>query len=340
MCTLMHVKKRLIFVVSDTGMGMTEEQQQKLFNAYTQADQSTTRQYGGTGLGLYISKQLTEMMQGHIKVTSQPGKGSQFAVYLPWYESDESKILSNQKEANESVNELDMQSIVIPRLSGTILCADDNEDNRGLIQYLIGRTGAELILAEDGEKAVEKALSNDIDLVLMDMQMPNMDGLSATKSLKQIGFSAPIVMLTANVDTRSKREVIEAGADGHFGKPIDQAKFYQLLAGILPHAEENTSASDKQDELPAAYKQLVNNYRSSLPQKLTDIMEAKAANDWQGMKQLTHKMKGAAGSFGFMHLSQAAEQVDSLLRDKNYEHAEEKLENLVTLINQTITETA
>jgi signal transduction histidine kinase/ActR/RegA family two-component response regulator len=232
--TLDQKKKRFIFVISDTGPGITEEQLSRLFNAYTQADQATTRKFGGTGLGLYISKELVQLMGGHIKVTSQVGVGSQFAIYLPWISSANTNFINNELEAEQVLEENSHPSLTIPTLNAHILCADDNDDNRHLISYLVGKTGAKLTLAENGAQALTMANNNQFDLILMDMQMPVMDGVEATTGLKRSGYTQPIIMLTANNDNLSQQQIIESGADGHFAKPIDTQKFYDMLSNMLP----------------------------------------------------------------------------------------------------------
>jgi signal transduction histidine kinase/DNA-binding response OmpR family regulator len=326
-------RRRFIFVVSDTGPGMSDEQQLRLFTAFSQGNQSTNRKYGGTGLGLYISKQLTEMLGGHIKVTSQEGQGSQFAVYMPYVEATDKQVMTNQSQADDVLNRDVKPKVDVPELIGHILCADDNEDNRQLVAYLVGKTGAQLTLVEDGQQALEVTENTSFDLVLMDMQMPEMDGLQATTILKKRGFQAPIIMLTANVDSNSKKNMLAAGAKAHFAKPIDSQSFYAMLIEYLCDGSgagksnetvvENKSLT-KFVSKRSEFDQLIQNYRLSFKNKLADIQAAIEQEDWLQIKSLMHKLKGSAGSYGFQQLSDFAilveENVDlgNLLEAKRY----------------------
>ena len=326
-------KKRFIFVVADTGPGMSDEQQLRLFTAFSQGNQSTNRKYGGTGLGLYISKQLTEMMDGHIKVTSQVGEGSQFAVYLPWVEAQNDEVLNTQAQVDKLISNKQPDEVSVPSIKARILCADDNDDNRRLVAYLLEKTGAEVIMVEDGQQAVETALSEEFDLVLMDMQMPEMDGLQATSLLKQAGFEQPIIMLTANVDTTSKKQIADAGADGHFAKPIDTVRFYALLSELLTSQEDISKSSNT---VSLEYEKLVQNYKQSLTTKLVELQNAFSEKDWENIEIFAHKMKGAAGSFGFDQLSQVAGQAENCIRQQDLDTAAIHLSTLLALLEQQV----
>ena len=323
-------RKRFIFVVSDTGPGMSDEQQLRLFTAFSQGNQSISRKYGGTGLGLYISKQLTEMLGGHIKVTSQEGKGSQFAVYIPYVEAANKQVMINQNQADEVLNRDTKPDVDIPELTGHILCADDNEDNRQLVAYLVAKTGAKLTLVEDGQQALDVAADTPFDLVLMDMQMPEMDGLQATTILKQSGFQAPIIMLTANVDSNSKNKMLAAGAKAHFPKPIDSRHFYMMLAEYLGKGIDvetrHQTAGDNESETKhrntgSEFEQLIQNYRLSFKDKIADIQEAIEQENWGQIKSLMHKLKGSAGSYGFQQLSDFAILIEEHIDAGNLQEA-------------------
>jgi signal transduction histidine kinase/DNA-binding response OmpR family regulator len=341
-------RQRFIFVVSDTGPGMSDEQQLRLFTAFSQGNQSTNRKYGGTGLGLYISKQLTEMLGGHIKVTSQEGKGSQFAVYMPYVEAANKQVMINQNQADQ-VPLRDLQpKAEIPELIGHILCADDNEDNRQLVAYLVAKTGAQLTLVNDGQQAVTICEKERFDLVLMDMQMPEMDGLQATTILKQRGFTAPIIMLTANVDSNSKKNMLAAGAIAHFAKPIDSQNFYAMLTKYLAKVIDNETHLNTNKENKSQtkfannrseFEQLVQNYRLSFNKKLEDIQAARAQNDWAQIKFLMHKLKGSAGSYGFGQLSDFAILVEDNIDSGNLQKAEEYVANMQECMFQLYSET-
>lgn len=329
-------KRRFIFVVSDTGLGMSEEQQLRLFTAFSQGNQAINRKYGGTGLGLYISKQLLEIMGGHIKVTSQEGQGSQFAVYLPWAEASDKSMLTSQEQANEIAQRGQNELVDIPRLDAHILCVDDNEDNLQLVAYLVQRTGAKISLAQSAKQALELVDSKDFDLILMDMQMPEMDGIQATKRILEGGFAKPIVMLTANVDKQSQQKVINAGASGHFGKPINTALFYQMLSTYLSHQE--SAPAHKPDNMPSEFEQLIVQYRKSFYGKIDTIQQALEQQDWQGLKEQMHKIKGSAGSYGFDQISQLALDVEVYLVAEEQEAAQQRVNVLLATMQSVASE--
>jgi signal transduction histidine kinase/DNA-binding response OmpR family regulator len=341
-------RQRLIFVISDTGPGMSDEQQLRLFTAFSQGNQSTSRKYGGTGLGLYISKQLTEMLGGHIKVTSQEGQGSQFAVYMPYIEASNKQVMTNQNQADAVLLRDAKPDVEIPELTGHILCADDNEDNRQLVAYLVAKTGAQLTLVEDGQQALNVAENTAFDLVLMDMQMPEMDGLQATTCLKQRGFTAPIIMLTANVDSNSKKSMLAAGAKAHFAKPIDSQSFYAMLAkhlgkGIDDDKKHNAVAANQPQTKPrnsrSEFEQLIQNYRLSFKDKLADIQSAIEQQDWEKIKSLMHKLKGSAGSYGFQQLSDFAILVEEHIDAGKPQEAKEYVATIQANMQQLYRET-
>ena len=304
---------QLLFAVKDTGIGMTEAQQDKLFGAFSQADQSTTRQHGGTGLGLFISKEFTELMGGSIKVQSQLGQGSVFSVQLPLQGVE--TFISNESELSSARQYGQAQAISIPALQGHILCADDNADNLRLAEYLINKTGAMLTLVEDGEAAVEAALVEDFQLILMDMQMPKMGGIEATGMLKATGCISPIIMLTANVDADSRQQINESGADGYFAKPIDTQKFYQLLATYLPKASADAAATGfhiDEDEMAALRQHFVD----GLDKYLEQINNARHNNEVDEIKSVCHQLKGNAGLYGFDVLGNLAKDTEHTIESE------------------------
>jgi signal transduction histidine kinase/FixJ family two-component response regulator len=341
-------RQRFIFVVSDTGPGMSDAQQLRLFTAFSQGNQTSSRKYGGTGLGLYISKQLTEMLGGHIKVISQEGHGSQFAVYMPYVEATNKQVMTNQSQADAILNRDLKPSVDIPVLNGHILCADDNEDNRQLVAYLVTKTGAQLTLVEDGQQALKVTENTQFDLVLMDMQMPEMDGLQTTTILKQRGFQAPIIMLTANVDSNSKKKMLAAGAKAHFAKPINSQRFYAMLVkylDVVPGGRKHDKKVIQDKSLNEFHKkrsefeQLIQNYRLSFKNKLADIQAAIELDDWAKIKSLMHRLKGSAGSYGFQQLSDFAILVEQHIEQGNLLEAKRYVAEMQECMRQLYSET-
>lgn len=226
-------QERLCFSVSDSGIGMSAEVLSRLFRPFEQADQSISRRFGGTGLGLHISHSLVEMMAGEMSVTSSEGDGSTFTLQLPYKESE----LPIQKSA-----EGEKESQLSAMFKGEVLVVEDTPELQLLEQRILGSMGVNVSLAEDGEKALSLVLEQGFDLILMDMQMPVMDGIEATERLRQLGVETPIIGVTANVMQKHQDLFYEAGADAFLGKPIDKSALHKVLSNYLERVE-NTEAT-------------------------------------------------------------------------------------------------
>jgi len=264
---------RLQFDVADTGIGMTADQIKRIFTPFTQADASSTRNYGGTGLGLAISRRLAQMLDGDITVRSAPGQGSLFRLEISAAGVSESETAGGLASSNESGLpassarrpapvalsaipsgeppdiSCDESPAVIPpcrspnavggELSGLrILLAEDGPDNRQLVGHVLRRAGAEVALAENGRAAVTcareaLAAGRPFDVLLMDMQMPVLDGYAATRELRAAGYVLPIIALTAHAMADDRRKCLEAGCDDYTTKPIKRA---DLVALVVRHA--------------------------------------------------------------------------------------------------------
>ena len=214
--------------VIDTGIGMSTEQQEKIFNAFTQADVTTTRNYGGTGLGLNIVKQLLELMGGKVSVSSEPDRGSTFSVTLPGHCESGVEMLTDAEELGAITSK--RSGIEIPQLNARILCADDNLVNRQLVKKLVIKTGATIDLAENGAEAMLLALHHQYDLILMDIKMPVISGKTAGKLLRSHGYTKPIIAFTANVMASEVDSYLDAGFTSHLEKPINVSRFYNEIS--------------------------------------------------------------------------------------------------------------
>jgi signal transduction histidine kinase/CheY-like chemotaxis protein len=221
---------QLRLAVVDTGIGMTSEQCGRIFKAFSQADASTTRRFGGTGLGLVISQRLAMMLGGGIEVTSQLGGGTTFTLSLP---------VGPVIETSTEVSARTVQAALLPALSGRrILVVDDMPDNRRLLLFFLGKAGAECTTVDDGAAAIAAVIEaaqagRPFDLVLMDMQMPVLDGYAATQQLRKIGLTVPVIALTANSMSTDRDRCLAAGCDDYLSKPIQREQLYALLARWL-----------------------------------------------------------------------------------------------------------
>lgn len=221
------------FDVEDSGIGIPANMQDKIFDSFTQADESHTRKYGGTGLGLAITSQLAELLGGELTLTSQEGKGSVFSLVIP-----AGLDVTKQPPLDRSVviQHLDMddEKTVQPRFSGHVLVAEDVEGNQMLIKSLLNKMGLEVTIAADGNEVLQKAFTRQFDLILMDIQMPYMNGYEATKALRKEGITTPIIAQTAYVMKGDDNKCFEAGCDDYLAKPIDRSQLVAILAEYLP----------------------------------------------------------------------------------------------------------
>ena len=206
-------------------VGIQEEVIGKLFNEFTQADGSTTRKYGGTGLGLAIVKQLVEMMRGQFGVESVPGKGSTFWFEVPLEISTEQSLKQSPDQELELKGEL----------SGHVLLVEDNPINQMVAQKMLEKIGVESTLAADGQEALNMLEQGKFDAVLMDCQMPVMDGFEAARRIREQSLLSelPVIAMTANVMEGDREKCLEAGMNDYIGKPVVQADLKKTLARWL-----------------------------------------------------------------------------------------------------------
>lgn len=219
------------FEVIDTGIGIAHEQQDKIFHAFDQADISTTRQYGGTGLGLSLSKRLIELMKGSIELSSEPGKGSRFSVNLPTGPLSNVEFISDLKKHKLSTTTDDKP--VYTLLKGRVLVADDAPDNRLLLSALLDKFGLEATIVENGQLALDTLTSKEFDLILLDIQMPVLDGLQTIKKLQEQNYDKPVIALTANTLAEDRKVCHEAGFTDFIAKPIRFKMLNKILSQYL-----------------------------------------------------------------------------------------------------------
>ncbi|KZN43641.1 hypothetical protein N474_20480 [Pseudoalteromonas luteoviolacea CPMOR-2] len=216
--TKLNSKEAIRVVVIDSGIGMSEDAQKRIFDRFSQADSSTSRQYGGTGLGMSITVSLVKLMGGEISLKSEVNKGTEVSVILPLERSNVEH--SSQKQ----------ESVMPPDLSGMkILVAEDNKINQVLIRTMLKPCHAAVTLVENGLQAVNLVKNTAFDLVLMDIHMPEMDGVEAQRLIKSLDQSLPVVALTANVMSKDVQSYLQQGFVSHVGKPIDINNLYGVL---------------------------------------------------------------------------------------------------------------
>ena len=225
----------LQLAVEDTGIGIAEDKISLIFESFTQADSAATRKYGGTGLGLAITRRLVTLLGGRISVVSTEGKGSVFTLEAPtgvqW--PDTNMPLWNKYFPVDEINEMLQTEKGSVMYNGKVLVAEDNPSNQKLIAILLQKMGLDVSLADDGLEAVEQCGQQTFDVILMDMQMPNLNGYDATRQLRSQGVQTPIIAVTANAMTGDEQKCMSVGCDGYLSKPIDRKKLEELIAQHL-----------------------------------------------------------------------------------------------------------
>ncbi len=222
-----------LFVVRDTGIGIKEDVRSRIFDSFDQGDSSTTRMYGGTGLGLAITRELVHLMKGEIEVESKPGEGSVFSVRLPMTLSNQSELLLNGlPKSMLSYSDDEAPVIASPvNLDGRrrVLLAEDNPTTQSLISILMQQMGLDLAIVDNGQAAIDYLEDKQVDLILMDCQMPILDGFKATAHLRAQGVTTPVVALTAYARAEDEEQCLDAGMNDFLSKPFRQNDLREVL---------------------------------------------------------------------------------------------------------------
>lgn len=323
--------QQLLIQIVDTGIGLTTEQAEKIFAPFTQADTSTTRQYGGTGLGLSLSKQLAEKLGGDIQVESTPNVGSCFSLTIKALAVKDTELVSYMPELST-----ESPHVIIDghdaRVTGRVLLAEDNPDNQRLVSMYLKKLGAEVVIAKNGKEAIEKTEKEHFNLILMDMQMPVMNGVDATKRLREMNYKQPIVALTANAMKEDIDTCIDAGCNDFIKKPISQNEFMQHITKYLPLVKDSVKqttpmVSSLLDEEPEMLD-LIQRFVDRLPQYINDIQESDKSENWDKLNESIHTLKGTSGNYGFDELYKLTQDIEFELTKQNYEGVHAKISML------------
>jgi len=336
---------QLVIDVIDTGVGIDAQAAQRIFEPFVQADSSITRRFGGTGLGLSISRRLARLLGGDLTVNSDVGRGSIFTLTVPTG-SLEGVRLAQRADADVVPTAPNLNQRTLPKLPPCrVLLVEDGVTNRKLIGLVLERAGASVRMAENGQAGLEAVAWEPFDLILMDMQMPVMDGYTATSELRRLGCTLPIIALTAHAMASDERKCREAGCSGYLTKPIDRAQLVAAVAAALqerPVTNDGKPAvakpSDPQkpifSHLPAGDLELceiITEFVGQFEKKLAELDAAAADGDLCRVAEFAHWIKGAGGSAGFDELTRPAGELETTARAGHREPIGPLIERLHSL---------
>jgi len=331
--------------VVDTGMGISPEAKDKLFTRFTQADNSISRQFGGTGLGLAICKELAELMGGSIGVDSMPGRGSCF-----WFTMRSSLGAAPARPAEAAP----AAQPPLARRSLDILVAEDNRINQTLIATILGKLGHRATIVGDGEQAVAAVQRDRFDLVLMDVQMPRMDGMAAARAIRALSGPAariPIIALTANALTGQRDEHLAAGMDEHLTKPIQPAALVAALdrwggrqepaeptatAPAAPPLDPFSTLAQLADKIsPQEMRELTDAYVADAKERVQRLTEL-SKSDLDAVRREAHDLAGTLGNVGAHRVVDIARRLENACRNDKPNTVERLVPELEAAVQEAL----
>jgi PAS domain S-box-containing protein len=338
----------------DTGIGISPEQLGRLFQPFTQGDESIARKFGGTGLGLTISRRLARLLHGDVTVTSEFGVGSIFSMKIDGGPSAGVEQLQDLTESSLPTTRDQGMPANIP-VSGRILLVEDGQDNQQLLSMQLTDAGAEVVSAENGQIAIDLATTQPFDLILMDMQMPVLDGYAATMELRRRGLTLPIVALTAYAMAEDRAKCMTSGCTDYLTKPIDEEKLLKtvsrllgnknlplhydhIVAGIASAPPPDADASHRIKSSLATNPRMMHiipKFVSALPEKVHNMIELLERNDLTAVGRIVHQLLGACGGYGFDAVTAPATRAEVAIKtNQTLESISAEIKSLVEVIRR------
>jgi signal transduction histidine kinase/CheY-like chemotaxis protein/HPt (histidine-containing phosphotransfer) domain-containing protein len=333
--------------VIDTGIGIHPEILPQLFQPFYQGDAAVSKKFGGTGLGLVISHHLATMLGGQLIAQSTLQQGSTFTLIVPTGSLEGIHLLQSPAEVEHEPSGHSWPA-ANPQLRGLkILLAEDGFDNRELIQAILIRSGAKVTTAENGRQAVDKATAEPFGVILMDMNMPEMDGYEATSVLRDRGYTGPIFALTANAMSEDRERCHLAGCDEYLTKPIDRVHLIQTIARFAGRDSASESAKpqiaakipDDSQTIISEYiddpemTEIIRGFVGRLDGHKNDMRHAFDDKNFDDLRQAAHKLKGAGGSYGYPRLTEACRELEDAAKAGDELQAKEKMDTVIVLIH-------
>lgn len=336
-------KLKVKIEVTDSGIGIATENQKKLFDSFTQLDDTSTKAFGGTGLGLSISKELAQLMRGDIGVDSTLSKGSTF--WFTFLAEIPTEPVKRKPKSSESINEISEEHFT--KITPKVLLVDDNPVNQQVAIEILKKSGCEVIAASSGPEAIEKVKNNRFDVVFMDIQMPEMNGVAATKHLKEMSIKnlPPIVAMTAYAMKEDEEKFIRQGLDDYIAKPIRAKKLIGKVKKWVYNQKED-KISDAQNEFgnkvlnketiaqlkkyggEEIIEQVLSDFNKETKSELKDIEQEFTLKNYKNILSKLHTIKGNAGTLGAEKIAALAQKVEKDLKDNLLDSLELDIQRL------------
>ncbi len=347
---------RFLIEVRDTGIGIPPAHIDRIFTPFEQADSSITRRFGGTGLGLAICRHIANALGGEITAVSELGRGSVFRITLDTGPLDDVVIMDAPPSEVLASTDSTTQIPIADLKSSRILLVDDGETNRQLICAVLQETGAEIVCAENGEEGLAAVASMTFDLVLMDMQMPVMDGYTAARELRQRGCTLPIIALTAHAMAGDRETCLAAGCSGYLSKPINLDELLRTVGeAVASSSDRSTESTHVPSQVPSGessvtrspgvitssllaehpqFREFVEGFVDDVHERIDEMRSAYDHGDLRSLGELAHWLKGTGGTVGFDCFTEPAQRLEQLSKARSCEEISDCLDELADLADR------